>query len=67
MTYNQEKDKSIETDAELTETQNLADKDVKRDTINMLNMLKKVENHMEVLRDKWKIFLRPKWKSRNEK
>lgn len=52
MTYNQENDKSIETDAELTETQNLADKDVKRDTINMLNMLKKVEKHMEVLRDK---------------
>lgn len=62
MTYNQENDKSIETDAELTETQNLADKDVKRATINMLNMLKKVEKHMEVLRDKWKIFLSLKWK-----
>ena len=62
MTYNQENDKSIETDAELTETQNLADKDVKRATINTLNMLKKVEKHMEVLSDKCKIFLRSKWK-----
>lgn len=57
MTYNQENNKSIETDTELTEIQNLADKDIKRATINMLNMLTR-QKDMKVLRRDVKDFFK---------
>ena len=50
MTYNQETNRSIKTDTELPDRRNLADKDIKRATINMLNMLKKAEKDMAMLR-----------------
>lgn len=39
----------------------LADKDVKTDTINVLHMFRKAEESMNIIRDKAEDIKRPKW------